>query len=82
MAGLRIVRVSRQYLEYVLRADMKGVSSDAPEDMEVCAVARSDITTRPDEFEFVCRSADWKPGVEGALIPEVDITYETEKSDA
>ena len=79
--GLRIVKVSRQYLEQILRGEMAGVSSDAPTDMEVAGVIQPDLAKRTDCFEFVVRSIDWEPGGEGVEIPETTINY-MEKPDA
>jgi hypothetical protein len=79
--GLRIVKVSRQYLEQIVRGEMPGVTSDAPNDMEVAGVVQSDAAKRCDCFEIVCRSIDWESTGEATLIPEVTINYETEKRD-
>ena len=78
--GLRIVKVSRDLLEMILRGEMAGVSSDAPPDMEVVGVIQGDLAKRTDIFEFVVRSIDWEPGGEGLEIPETTINYETAAS--
>ena len=77
--GLRIVKVSRQYLEQILRGELAGVASDAPDDMEVAGVIQGDLATRTDSFEFVVRSIDWEPGGEGTEIAETAINYATER---
>ena len=73
--GLRIVKVSRHYLEQILRGEMAGVSSDAPPDMEVAGVIQPDLAKRMDSFEFVLRSMDWEAGGEGTEIQETTINY-------
>jgi len=75
--GLRIVRVSRQMLEQILRGELAGVSSTAPDDMEIAGVIQGDLAKRTDSFEFVVRSIDWEPNSEGAEIPETTINYST-----
>lgn len=68
--GLRIVRMSRCFLNELLRGPIHPAKSSLPQDVEVVGILQGSLAERHDYYELVCASEKWelKPATEPMLV--------------